>query len=79
MAGFGHVQGSAVLLRGIFYQPFSLCVMGLAALVVWGCPDTWEWSENLTWPKTSVFLSLFCLAIVLLVTQAYQPFIYFIF
>jgi alginate O-acetyltransferase complex protein AlgI len=79
MIGLRPVGDSAVLLRGIFYQPYALFSFCLAAFVVWFCPDTWEWTYRLTWPKALVCLSLFCVSVVFLVTQAYQPFIYFIF
>jgi alginate O-acetyltransferase complex protein AlgI len=79
MAGLAPTGQSSTLLAGIFYQPFALGGFLLAAFVVWFCPDTWEWSHHLTWPKTVVCLSLFSLSIAFLVTQSYQPFIYFIF
>ena len=79
MVGANSVGDSAVLLRGVFYQPYALLSFCLAAFVVWFCPDTWEWTEKLTLFKTAIFLTLFCVSVVFLVTQAYQPFIYFIF
>jgi alginate O-acetyltransferase complex protein AlgI len=79
MAGFGHPQAGAMLLRGIIYQPYYLICIGLAAIVTWGCPDTWEWTQVLTWPKIVVCVAFFWLSLVVLSTQSYNPFIYFIF
>ena len=79
MAGFARPQEGAGLLAGILYQPYYLLCLGTAAAVVWLCPDTWEWTQRLTWRKTVVCFLFFWLALVILATQAYNPFIYFIF
>jgi alginate O-acetyltransferase complex protein AlgI len=47
--------------------------------VTWGCPQTWDWTRVLTVPKAVVVAALFVLSAVMLTTQAYNPFIYFIF
>ena len=51
----------------------------LRRIVTWTCPQTWDWTRTLTAPKAVVMASLFVLAMVVLTTQAYNPFIYFIF
>ena len=79
MAGLGTPQEGAGLLAGIVYQPYYLATFLLAAAVVWTCPQTWDWTRTLTWPKTSVAFALLLLSTVALTTQAYNPFIYFIF
>jgi alginate O-acetyltransferase complex protein AlgI len=42
-------------------------------------PQTWDWTRQLTWPKVIACIASFWLACILLVSQAYNPFIYFIF
>jgi alginate O-acetyltransferase complex protein AlgI len=79
MAGLGELQPSALLLGGIVYQPYYLGTMALAAAVTWGAPQTWDWTRTLTPAKAGVVAALFVLAAVALTTQAYNPFIYFIF
>lgn len=79
MAGFAHAQDGAGLLTGIVYQPYYLGTFLLAAIVTWACPQTWDWTRVLTAPKAVAVAALFVLAAVLLTTQAYNPFIYFIF
>lgn len=79
MAAIGHVQDGASLLDGIVYQPYYLGTFILAAIVTWTCPQTWDWTRVLTPPKAIAVAALFVLAAVLLTTQAYNPFIYFIF
>jgi alginate O-acetyltransferase complex protein AlgI len=51
----------------------------VAALVTWTCPQTWDWTRTLTFPKAATAVALLVVAAVVLMTQAYNPFIYFIF
>jgi alginate O-acetyltransferase complex protein AlgI len=79
MFGFGHAQPGAVLLSGILYKPYYLLSIATAALVVWFGKQTWDWTQQMTLPKTAVCFGLGWLALVVLATQEYNPFIYFIF
>jgi alginate O-acetyltransferase complex protein AlgI len=79
MLAFGDVQASAHLLSGIVYAPYYLGTFLIAAGIVWGAPQTWDWSRTLTLPKAVTVLVVFAIAVAVLTTQAYNPFIYFIF
>ncbi|HEY0876747.1 MAG TPA: MBOAT family protein [Vicinamibacterales bacterium] len=79
MAGLGEPHAGAALLGGIIYQPYYALTMGIAAVVVWGCPQTWDWTKTLTAPKAALAFAALLLAVAALTTQAYNPFIYFIF
>lgn len=81
MAGIGPVQAGAGLLGGLVYQPYYLLTFVAAALVTWTCPQTWTWvrARPLTWTRAIAVVGLFLLSAVMLTTQAYNPFIYFIF
>jgi alginate O-acetyltransferase complex protein AlgI len=79
MAGVGASDLGAGLLNGIVYQPYYLGTFVLAAIVTWTCPQTWDWTRVLTPSKAVAVAALFLLAAVVLTTQAYNPFIYFIF
>ena len=79
MAGFGEPHGTAGLLTGIVYQPYYFVTFAVAAIVTWGCPQTWDWSRTLTTPKAVAVTVAFVTATVMLTTQAFNPFIYFIF
>ena len=79
MAAQGAMQPGAPLLGGIVYQPYYLGTFAIAAIVTWACPQTWDWTKTLTTTKAILIAALFVLAAVALTTQAYNPFIYFIF
>nr|MBA2742942.1 MBOAT family protein [Chthoniobacterales bacterium] len=79
MFGLGHAQHGAALLSGIIYQPYYLLSIAAAAAVVWLGRQTWDWTQQLTIPKASVCCALGWVALVVLATQDYNPFIYFIF
>ena len=79
MFGFSHAQASANLLPGIFYKPYYLLCIAVAAIVVWAGKQTWDWTQQITWPKAAICCGLGALALAIMATQEYNPFIYFIF
>jgi alginate O-acetyltransferase complex protein AlgI len=79
MFAMADVPGTAHLLAGIVYQPYYLLTFVAAAIVTWACPQTWDWSRTITAPKAVAVAAAFVMAAVMLTTQAFNPFIYFIF
>jgi alginate O-acetyltransferase complex protein AlgI len=79
MFGFGHSTASSTITSGLLYKPYYLLASALAAFLIWLMPDTWEWTQVLTKRKALACAGVFGLAVVVLVTQEYNPFIYFIF
>lgn len=79
MLGFGAPQAGAGLIAGLIYQPYYLLSVILAALVTWAGVQTWDWTHSITWPKGATILALFWVSLLVMATQAYNPFIYFIF
>ena len=79
MIGLGAAQDGAGLLAGILYQPYYLGTFVIAAVVTWACPQTWHWTRRITWPKVVWIGLMLWLSVCVLATQAYNPFIYFIF
>lgn len=70
---------NAQLLSGLLYKPYYAGTFALAAAVVWGCPQTWDWTRRITWPRAAWCAAVFIASILVLTMQAYNPFIYFIF
>lgn len=79
MFGLTDVQPGAVWLSTILHAPYYLGSMIIAAVVVWACPQAWNFTRQLTWPKAVICAALLLLAIVVMEAQSFNPFIYFIF
>ena len=79
MLGLNTPQSGAGLIGGLIYQPYYVGSMLLAAIVVWLCPQTWDFTRKITWTKALWITAVFWLAIVGMTTQEFNPFIYFIF
>jgi len=77
--GLGTPQQGALLAGGIIYQPYYLFNLMLAVAVAMLCPSAWNWTQKITTGKAIICLVLLWLSLLLLLTQAYNPFIYFIF
>jgi alginate O-acetyltransferase complex protein AlgI len=70
---------SAGLTAGTLYKPYYLAAMLVAAIVTWAAPQTWDLTRRLTPVRVGYALAVLVVSIMLLSTQAYNPFIYFIF
>jgi alginate O-acetyltransferase complex protein AlgI len=79
MIGAGHVQSGAGLIGGVIYQPYYLASLVVAALVTWLCPQTWDFTRRITWPRAAFAFVVLWASLVMLTAQSYNPFIYFIF
>jgi alginate O-acetyltransferase complex protein AlgI len=79
MLGFGATQSGSDLLAGLIYQPYFLLSLVIAAVVVWAAPQTWDFTRKLNWPKAAYIVLVLLLALAVMETQAFNPFIYFIF
>jgi alginate O-acetyltransferase complex protein AlgI len=79
MLGMSSVHEGASVMAGILYQPYYIVCFVLAGLWVWWGPDTWDYTQKLTWRKTVIALALMAISLIILRTQEYNPFIYFIF
>lgn len=79
MFGAGPKQDGTGLVGGLIYQPYYLLLFLVAAGVVWLAPQTWDFTRKLTWPKVAYCLGMLLLSIVILTSQSFNPFIYFMF
>jgi alginate O-acetyltransferase complex protein AlgI len=79
MAGLGEPRPEAALVSGMLYRPVDLLAVGTAAVVAFAAPQTWDWTRRLSWSKALAALGLLWLSLVVLETEGYSPFIYFIF
>jgi alginate O-acetyltransferase complex protein AlgI len=72
-------QSGADLIAGIIYQPYYILNFLVAGIVVWTLPSAWEWTQKITPLKAFACLALLWISLAVLLTQSYNPFIYFIF
>ncbi len=79
MVGAVEPTPAARLLGGVLYQPYYVMTFGAAAIVTWAAPQTWDWTRQLTPVRAAGTVLLLTASVAVLSTQAYNPFIYFIF
>jgi alginate O-acetyltransferase complex protein AlgI len=79
MAGLGGAPAGAGLVAGLIYKPYYVLCMLTAAFVVWNTPQAWDFTRHMTWPKLVWVLAVLVTSILVLTTQSFNPFIYFIF
>jgi alginate O-acetyltransferase complex protein AlgI len=79
MLGFGPRQDGMDLMTGLTTQPYFLASMALAAVVVWACPQTWDFTRRIGWLKAAYVFLVLLVSLAVMETQSFNPFIYFIF
>jgi alginate O-acetyltransferase complex protein AlgI len=79
MVGLGHPQSGAALLGGVMYQPYYIASLATAAAVTWLCPQTWDFTRRITWPRAAFAFVVLRASLLMLTAQSYNPLIYFIF
>ncbi|MBQ6598717.1 MAG: MBOAT family protein, partial [Lentisphaeria bacterium] len=79
MFGWTASGDNAPVVRGLTWNLYYVSHFVLAGLVVWGLPQSWDFTRKLTWAKLAWCIAVFLIALAALTTQSYNPFIYFIF
>ena len=70
----GRAAGGSPLLALEIYTPYNLTVMAICALASFQPLEAYDWADrNISW----VLVPLFLLAIAVMWTQAFNPFLYF--
>jgi alginate O-acetyltransferase complex protein AlgI len=71
--------GNTELVTALIQTPYHLGSLVLASVVAFLAPQTWNWTRNVTTPKVICAAICGIAALLLMATQDYNPFIYFIF
>ena len=79
MLGLVNAQESAFIIQGIIHRPYYLFSFLVCAGVTWSCPQVWDWTRKIGWVKAALIVLALWVSIVMLTTQGFNPFIYFIF
>jgi alginate O-acetyltransferase complex protein AlgI len=77
MFGMAPVDGASSAVAGSIYTPYHVAMLGLAAVIVWGMPNTWAFTSKITWPRAVGGLALLALSVLMMWTQTTNPFLYF--
>ena len=80
-AMFGGItlHDGAEMAAATIYRPWFVLAIGIAAVAAWAGPQAWDFTRKLTLPRAAWCLLMLFVSIIVLFTQAYNPFIYFIF
>jgi alginate O-acetyltransferase complex protein AlgI len=79
MFGAGPGQPGTGLVAGLIYQPYYILSFLLAAGITWFAPQTWDFTRKITPARAAWCTFMLLISLVVLTTQAFNPFIYFIF
>jgi alginate O-acetyltransferase complex protein AlgI len=76
---FGLAGGgmAAILHPAQFYTRHSLAIMVLCILLASIRTQSYEWVEELNWARASILVPAFCIALMVMFSQAFNPFLYF--
>ena len=79
MLGFGEPAPQAAMVGDLLVRPYYLLTLLAAAAVTWLAPQAWDFTRRLTAPKAALCLLYLVAALVMMESQGFNPFIYFIF
>jgi alginate O-acetyltransferase complex protein AlgI len=77
MFGIGQPSAFADLLKSQIYHTHDLINMALCAIFVAQPVQSYEFSLRLSWAKYAIGFVLFLAGVVMMYTQAFNPFLYF--
>jgi alginate O-acetyltransferase complex protein AlgI len=75
--GAAATTAASDVIAGPLYTGYHVAMFGLAALVVWGLPNTWQFTEKLTVPRAALGAVALAASVLLMWTQSTNPFLYF--
>jgi alginate O-acetyltransferase complex protein AlgI len=78
MFGFVSAASTAPLLAADIYTPYRLLILLVCAVLVFQPMQAHDWAQRpLTWPRVALVTPLFCVSVMTMYTQAFNPFLYF--
>jgi alginate O-acetyltransferase complex protein AlgI len=79
MLGLSGAVGGSAMIDGIIHRPYYLVMLAAAGAIAWRCPQTWDFTQKITVARVAFLTVTLWVSIAALTTQAFNPFIYFIF
>jgi alginate O-acetyltransferase complex protein AlgI len=78
MFGLAPTTGASALLAADIYAPLYLVVLTLCAVLAFQRVQAHDWSlKPQTWPRVMLLMPLFVFALLVMFSQAFNPFLYF--
>ena len=78
MFGLSPATSTSALLAADIYAPLYLLVMTVCAVLVFQRVQAHEWSlKSQTWPRLTLLVPLFVFSLLVMFSQAFNPFLYF--
>ncbi len=75
--GAASMTAGSDALVGALYTRYHVAVFLLAAVLVWGAPNTWTFTARVTFPRAAFALGVLTLSVLIMWTQSANPFLYF--
>ncbi len=75
--GASHPTFSADAIAGVLYTQYHVSLFGLAALIVFAAPNTWQFTARMTPMRAVGGFALLALSVLVMWTQTTNPFLYF--
>jgi len=77
LLGLASPTEAADAVAGAIYTPYHGAMFVLAAIIVWGMPNTWAFTARLSAARATFAMVVLSLAVTLMWTQTINPFLYF--
>jgi alginate O-acetyltransferase complex protein AlgI len=77
MGGLAAIPPGGEAISANLFTRYHLTMFMVCAILVWGAPQTWNFTQRLTMPKAGLCLGLLALSVALMWTQTVNPFLYF--
>ena len=78
MFGLQPAGSTSALLAADIYSPLCLLVMGIGAMLIFQPLQAHEWARRpQTWPRVALLVPLFAASLIVMFSQAFNPFLYF--
>jgi alginate O-acetyltransferase complex protein AlgI len=77
MFGQGKSGPAALLLPALLYTQGTFLIIVVGAVVVAWPVQAHDWSREVTWPRAILIHPLFCVSLLVMFSQSFNPFLYF--
>lgn len=77
MFGLAPVEPAGDALAALMYAPYHVAMFLCAAFVVWGVPQSWDFTRRLSPARAAACYGLLICSVLAMWTQAVNPFLYF--